>query len=590
MPSLNTGNAILSNAIAVNSSYNVGVGGAASGTNKLQVTGIASANSFIPTSSTIPSNGMYLSAANTLGFATNGTLDMVINEAGNVAIGTNTPFNSVGYTVLDLYGSPVGGHFLVRSPNVTAEYLANDILGEAYIGTRTNHPIIFRTNTTTRLTIAATGAATFSSSVTADGQLKTTATGQSISINAAGTGSVRMQLQNNNTGNAGVAVESSTGGDQFSGTSAYSMAIGTYTARDLFLGTNSVQRFKLDASTGAATFSSTITAASTLYLGYDGTYGSTYRTLGLTGITNGTHRIFAGTTDNLYIAAATSRGIEFWTDGSSGTKMIITSGGNVGIGTSTPVNYGTRNFEINGGSGSAYVVVRGGSNSIIGEIIADGAIYVSSKTAHPLIFRTNDTEKMKITSEGDITFGSSSPSSTKNIYWVAESNELQLNGGNGSNSPGSARAAIRIGDNTTGARRLWLMQLDASNQFATFYYNESVGWNKVGYQTTGGTWTNSDVRRKENITLLNYGLNEILQLIPKKFNFKIDEHKKPQMGFIAQDVLPIIPEAVQSDIDGTEEYYAMNYSNLVPVLVKAIQELNQKINEQQQTINSLINR
>jgi hypothetical protein len=52
-------------------------------------TNSVTAASFIPTSSTIPTNGMYLSGTNTLGFATNGTLDMVINEAGNVAIGTN---------------------------------------------------------------------------------------------------------------------------------------------------------------------------------------------------------------------------------------------------------------------------------------------------------------------------------------------------------------------------------------------------------------------------------------------------------------------------------------------------------------------
>ena len=76
---------------------------------------------------------------------------------------------------------------------------------------------------------------------------------------------------------------------------------------------------------GSATFSSSVTAASTLYLGNDGTYGSTYRTLGLTGITNGTHRIFAGTADNLYIAAASGRDIVFWTDGSSGTKMSLTT-------------------------------------------------------------------------------------------------------------------------------------------------------------------------------------------------------------------------------------------------------------------------
>jgi hypothetical protein len=46
------------------------------------------AASFIPTSSTIPTNGMYLSGTNTLGFATNGTLDMVLNQAGSLGIGT----------------------------------------------------------------------------------------------------------------------------------------------------------------------------------------------------------------------------------------------------------------------------------------------------------------------------------------------------------------------------------------------------------------------------------------------------------------------------------------------------------------------
>ena len=84
--------------------------------------------------------------------------------------------------------------------------------------------------------------------------------------------------------------------------------------------------------------------------------------------------------------------------------------------------------------------------------------------------------------------------------------------------------------------------------------------------------------------------NEILQLIPKTFNFKKDERKIKDIGFIAQDVLPIIPDAVRSDMDGEEEYYAMNYSNLVPVLVKAIQELSAKVDAQAAEINELKNK
>ena len=127
-----------------------------------------------------------------------------------------------------------------------------------------------------------------------------------------------------------------------------------------------------------------------------------------------------------------------------------------------------------------------------------------------------------------------------------------------------------------------MQQIDTSYQYATFYF-DGGSWTKVGYQTVGGTWTNSDERRKENIELSTYGLNEVLQLQPKKFNFKTDERKIINLGFIAQDVLPIIPEAVQTDIDDTEEYYAMNYVNLVPVLTKAIQELNTKFEEYKAT-------
>jgi hypothetical protein len=74
-----------------------------------------SAASFIPTSSTIPTNGMYLSGTNTLGFATNSTLDMVINAVGSVGIGTtNLP----------------GQHNLRVSRNISGSTIAYGILNE----------------------------------------------------------------------------------------------------------------------------------------------------------------------------------------------------------------------------------------------------------------------------------------------------------------------------------------------------------------------------------------------------------------------------------------------------------------------------
>ena len=77
--------------IRVNSANGfVGIGSPASISSMLTVNGAVTGNSFIPTSSTIPTNGMYLSGTNTLGFATNGTLDMVLNEAGSLGIGTTS--------------------------------------------------------------------------------------------------------------------------------------------------------------------------------------------------------------------------------------------------------------------------------------------------------------------------------------------------------------------------------------------------------------------------------------------------------------------------------------------------------------------
>jgi hypothetical protein len=55
-----------------------------------RVSGQLTANSFVPTSSTIPTNGMYLSGTNTLGFATNGTLDMVLDANGALGIGSTS--------------------------------------------------------------------------------------------------------------------------------------------------------------------------------------------------------------------------------------------------------------------------------------------------------------------------------------------------------------------------------------------------------------------------------------------------------------------------------------------------------------------
>jgi hypothetical protein len=85
----------------------------------------------------------------------------------------------------------------------------------------------------------------------------------------------------------------------------------------------------------------------------------------------------------------------------------------------------------------------------------------------------------------------------------------------------------------------------------------------------------SDIRRKKNIQNLSYGLAEILALRPVRFDYIQEEsNASKRMGFIAQEAMAVIPEMVS----GTEDTaFALATTELIPALVKAIQELKAEI-------------
>lgn len=102
-----------------------------------------------------------------------------------------------------------------------------------------------------------------------------------------------------------------------------------------------------------------------------------------------------------------------------------------------------------------------------------------------------------------------------------------------------------------------------------------------------GTFTNpSDLRLKQDVKSLGYGLDALMQLRPVTFTWKDPTQKGLQFGLIAQDVQPIIPELVsrRHDADGTLH---MNYLGLVPVLIKAIQEQQQQVETEQKQLEHL---
>ena len=95
--------------------------------------------------------------------------------------------------------------------------------------------------------------------------------------------------------------------------------------------------------------------------------------------------------------------------------------------------------------------------------------------------------------------------------------------------------------------------------------NDGAGYLKASAWSYG-----SDLRIKENISNVENGVEMVLKMKPKHFDY-IDGQKN-NLGFIAQDVQEIIPQAV-SISDEKTGILALKTDFLVPYLVKAIQEL-----------------
>ena len=138
------------------------------------------------------------------------------------------------------------------------------VIGHSVIGNGSNTVTIGNdsiTNTYLKGAVTLTGALNGTSAVFSE-QVRINQAGQSLLIFPTTTSSARMQIQSSGGGNLVVGTESSAGGDLASGTSAYASVFTSGSTRDLFIGTNSVQRLKIDGSTGAATFSSSVTVSS----------------------------------------------------------------------------------------------------------------------------------------------------------------------------------------------------------------------------------------------------------------------------------------------------------------------------------------
>lgn len=259
--------------------------------------------------------------------------------------------------------------------------------------------------------------------------------------------------------------------------------------------------------------------------------------------------------------------------------MVITSAGNVGINTSTPVSLGANytTLEIKGQSGlyggAIQLTSADGTNK--GRVYtANDTFWVGTSNSLPLGFITADTERMRITSGGKLCVGRTATIFTSSGHViqadVSSGGEPVLEVYNQNLSDSAPAIACFKNSATT----------SSSARFIQFYSN-------AGSQAMGGIVGNgatnvqfasiSDIREKENITSINGSLNKLLTLNPVEFDWiKTGEHINA--GFVAQEVEEVFPEYVVENMvnDGEEERKGLTggmSSGIIAHLVKAIQEL-----------------
>jgi hypothetical protein len=252
--------------------------------------------------------------------------------------------------------------------------------------------------------------------------------------------------------------------------------------------------------------------------------------------------------------------------GGDNVRMTITSGGNVGIGTSSPFAISDVNLTVNGPTGAA--IQLGFNGTRYGQFYAaNDEVRLSAVANLPLTFYSNNLERMRITSGGDVLVGATSvPSGAVSMGTgsVFINNNLYIG-----NTAGTGGYAVRFDGYANALYAIW---------------QNASGTDQGGvYLSYGATsWTaNSDLRLKDINGTIDNALHKIMTLRPVNFSWKSDETKKEMLGLIAQDVEKVFPQLIDENRDG---YMGVRYQELVPVLIAAIQEQQSQIEELKELI------
>jgi hypothetical protein len=189
--------------------------------------------------------------------------------------------------------------------------------------------------------------------------------------------------------------------------------------------------------------------------------------------------------------------------------------------------------------------------------------YLGTNSNHPLVLRTDSTERIRITSGGNVLIGTT----TDDGYKLASVGQSIFK--------------------ATSLNSITAQRLSTDGTIITFFKDATL----VGSISTNANSLPSDLNFKKNINNLDLGLNLIKKLRAVSYNHKIDDNDTAlSTGFIAQELEQSLIELGvkeneyhilqhKPDKDKTQSQYWLDYTKMIPVLVKAMQEQQKQIEE-----------
>lgn len=294
----------------------------------------------------------------------------------------------------------------------------------------------------------------------------------------------------------------------------------------------------------------------------------------------------------------------------NGTEVMRITGSNVGIGTSDPTYLlhaystgasnariylqGTTNFvttQLGNTGGAFYMAIDSSTGGGFGTEAYARLLY--STGAYPMIFFTNGSERMRITSGGNVLINRTTS------FWSGI-NSFEINGTetligmtNGSTSYGyvyhngtnlyisNERTGVsgKVIFNNNGNER---MRIDSLGYlYCLGVYTQAGGASaNVVVASDGSIYrSTSSLKYKKNVEDYDKGLDIVNQIRPVYYqSINENESEIKYAGFIAEEIDQLgLTEFVQYAEDGTPD--ALHYPNMIALLTKAIQELKAEIDE-----------